>query len=291
MSEVTCVSTAAAVLGEGTLWDPDRQVVWWLDIKSAVLHAHDVNTGANRRQALEHRLTALGLTDRGDLIGCGDAGFVRLCVAADGRVRVVEILARPDEPAGNRFNDAKVDSAGRFWAGTMDDAERESCGSLYRLDARSLTQVRSGIAVPNGPCFLADGTMLATDTAAGIITAYTLDAAGNPRSERAFARFAPEDGYPDGMTVDAEDHVWVAFWDGACLRRVDPDGRVVQNIPLPVQRPTCPVFGGAALDRLYVASALIGLDAAALTLQPWSGGLLRLDVGVSGVPPSRFSLS
>jgi xylono-1,5-lactonase len=286
--DVTCVSDASAVLGEGPLWDPDRNVIWWVDIKSSVLHAHDTLTGGNRPQALEHRITALGLTSQGDLVGCGDQGFVRLEIDADLSVSVVAVLATLSEPPGNRFNDGKVDAEGRFWAGTMDDSEQEARGSLYRFDGSRVVRVRSGIAVPNGPCFLSDGTLLATDTSARVITAYTLDASGDPVSERVFARFDPADGYPDGMAVDEQDHVWVAFWDGGCLRRLSPAGDVVREVLLPVQRPTCPAFGGARLEHLYVSSATIGLDASVRSRQPWSGGLLRLDVGVRGRPVQRF---
>lgn len=290
MEEMTCVCEARASLGEGALWDPERKVVWWVDIKGRAIHCHDIEGGRNRRQALPRRLTALGLAGDRQLIACGDEGFELLDVDEDLRVSRAGLLAVPDEPAGNRFNDGKVDAAGRFWAGTMDDSETSASGALYRLRGRELAVVRTGIAVPNGPCFLADGTMLATDTAAGIVRAHQLDTEGRPLGERVFARFAPEQGYPDGMTVDAEDHVWIAFWDGACLRRLDPRGRVVQEIALPVLRPTCPVFGGEALDRLYVTSASVGLDDATLAREPWSGGLLRLDVGVRGRAPHRFAL-
>lgn len=288
MTKVTCVAHAGALLGEGTLWDPDRQVVWWVDIKAPAVHVHDVNTGENRRQSLARRITALGLTNQGDLVACGDDGFMLLAVSADLTVRVATILATPVEPAGNRFNDGKVDAAGRFWAGTMDDAERKSCGSLYRLGGRTAVRVRTGLEIPNGPCFLSDGTMLATDTAARVITAFDLDASGSPVAERIFAAFSSEQGYPDGMTVDEQDHVWVAFWDGACLRRLSPTGRVVQEIGLPVQRPTCPAFGGPQFENLYVSSASIGLDPGARSRQPESGGLLQLDVGVRGSAPGRF---
>jgi sugar lactone lactonase YvrE len=91
------------------------------------------------------------------------------------------------------------------------------------------------------------------------------------------------------MTVDVEGHVWIAFWDGGCLRRLDPLGKVVREVPLPVRRPTCPVFGGPMLDRLYVTSATVGLDAATLEREPWSGGLLRVDAGVRGRPPARYA--
>ena len=146
--KVQCVSAAGAQLGEGTLWDPARRCVWWVDIRSATLHAHNVAPGANHIQRLEHRLTALGHARAGGMVASGDQGFVRLEVAADLTVHVAAVLAQPREPAGNRFNDGKVDPAGRFWAGTMDDAEATARGSLYRLDAHGLARVRTTSSCP-----------------------------------------------------------------------------------------------------------------------------------------------
>jgi xylono-1,5-lactonase len=286
--EAVCISDLRSRLGEGTLWDAARDVIWTVDIKSATLDAYEIASGRAHRQSLPHRLTALGLHQAGGLIACGDCGIVRLTIETDLTVRIAETIAVPDERAGNRFNDGAVDPAGRFWAGTMDDAEKEASGCLYRLEGRDLTRVRSGISIPNGPCFLADGTMLATDTALDEIRAFTMDDAGNPSNERIFAGFAGREGHPDGMTLDAEGHVWVAFWDGGCLRRLSPAGRVVAEVPLPVRRPTCPVFGGPDLRDLYVSTASTGLDAETLRREPWSGGLLRLDVGVRGARPHRF---
>jgi D-xylonolactonase len=286
---ISCVSTAGASLGEGPLWDPSRGVIWWVDIKSPALHAHHVATGANRTQPLPARLTALGLAGSGGLVAIGDDGLVRLSVAADLTVSSAAVIAAIALAPGMRCNDGKVDAAGRFWAGTMDDAERSASGSLYRIAGQHVTAVRSEIGVPNGPCFLADGTLLTTDSARRCITALTLDGDGNPLTEHPFAQFTPGQGYPDGMTVDAEDHVWIAFWDGWCVRRLSRSGQIIAEIALPVQRPTCPVFGGPALDQLFITSATTGLSAEDRHRQPFAGGLLRLVPGTLGRDSHRFA--
>jgi sugar lactone lactonase YvrE len=228
-------------------------------------------------------LTALGIDAGAGLVAVGDTGFVRLCVGADLQVTIAEVIAPLALPPGIRFNDGKVDGAGRFWAGTMDDAERIADGSLYRLDrGGNLSSIRTHIGVPNGPCFFADGTMLFADSAARRISTLDLDCVGNPISERMFAQFTPEQGYPDGMTVDDEDHVWIAFWGGWCLRRMSRSGRIVAEVRLPVERPTCPAFGGPDLDCLFVTTATTGLTAVQLQQQPYAGGLLALKPGIRG---------
>jgi xylono-1,5-lactonase len=287
--QIECVAAAGARLGEGALWDAARGVVWWLDIRAAVLHCHEVQSGRNHAQDLDCRLTALGLADQGDLVACGDRGFVRLGIAQGFRARIKQVLQAPRERPGNRFNDGKVDDRGRFWAGTMDDAEGGAHGSLYRLEGNgNLSTVRTGMFVPNGPCFLADGTVLVTDSPRRHITALLLDERGEPIAEREFAQFGVEHGFPDGMTVDADNHVWVAFWDGWCVRRISPHGKIVAEIELPVQRPTCPTFGGEHLEDLYLTTASTGIAAERLSTQPLAGSLLRISTGVRGRTAGRF---
>jgi D-xylonolactonase len=287
--QIECVAAVRAQLGEGPLWDDERGLIWWLDIRSQILHRHEIATGINHAQALECQLTALALTQRNTFIACGERGFVRLSVAADLTVSISAVIAAPEERPGNRFNDGKVDDQGRFWAGTMDDEELGAFGSLYRLEAGGgVVRIRTGITVPNGPCFLDDGTVLTTDSPRGLITAIQLDRSGHPVAERVFARFEAAQGFPDGMTVDADNHVWVAFWDGWCVRRLSPAGQIVSEVTLPVRRPTCPVFGGDRLQQLYLTTAATGLTADALARQPWAGNLLRFDPGVRGRPQARF---
>ena len=287
--QVQCVAAVGAQLGEGALWDQGRGLIWWVDIRSTRLHRHEVATGLNASQSIECRLTALGLTTRNDLIACGDRGFVRLSVSPDLDVSINSVIAAPIERPGNRFNDGKVDDQGRFWAGTMDDEEQGAHGCLYRLEAAgSVVQLRTGLTVPNGPCFLADGTVLTTDSAQRLITALKLDSQGGIATAQTFASFSAAQGFPDGMTVDAEDHVWVAFWDGWCVRRLSPRGQIVAEVPVPVQRPTCPTFGGPGLRQLYLTTASTGLSAEALASQPWAGALLRFEPGVGGRPQGRF---
>lgn len=233
------------------------------------------------------RVSAIAPAARGGFIAATDHG---LCWAdpVEGRY---ELIAAPERHLpGNRSNDGKVDRVGRFWMGTMDDREEQATGSLYRLDPDlGWRQVDSGYRVTNGPAFSPDGrTLYHTDSALRTIYAFDLADDGTPCHRHALARFKDEDGYPDGMTVDAGACLWVAFWDGWCMRRLSPDGEVLRTVEMPVARPTSCAFGGAALDRLFVTSARIGLNEKALAVQPLAGALFMLDVGVRGLPERPF---
>jgi sugar lactone lactonase YvrE len=117
---------------------------------------------------------------------------------------------------------------------------------------------------------------------------FDLDDAGNPANRRVFLEFGEGDGYPDGMTVDAEGCLWIAFWDGSVIRRYAPQGDLLETIGMPVTRPTSCTFGGPDLDRLYVTSASIGLDETALRMQPNAGGLFMVTPGVQGIVDVPF---
>lgn len=109
------------------------------------------------------------------------------------------------------------------------------------------------------------------------------------RNERVFAAVPEDAGVPDGLCVDAQGFVWSAHWGGWRLTRYTPDGRIDRVVRLPVPQPTCPCFGGPALDVLYVSSAAIGMTEPDLAEAPHGGGLLALDVGVCGLPVNRFA--
>jgi D-xylonolactonase len=286
-AHVECVADVKAVLGEGPVWVEREAALYWLDIKGRKIFRLD-ESGERSEWDTPTMLGSIAPRESGGFVAASERGFV----AVDLEAGCFEPIVDPEEDRpGNRFNDGKVDRAGRFWAGSMDKEERQASGALYRLDPDlSWSRADDGYRVTNGPAFSPDGRLMyENDSALRVTYVFDLDAEGNASNRRVFARFGEADGYPDGMTVDCEGCLWIAFWDGWCVRRLAPSGERLAQIDLPVQRPTCPAFGGPALDRLYVTSATIGLDAKALEMQPCAGGLLLMSPGVSGLAEREFA--
>jgi sugar lactone lactonase YvrE len=286
-STVKCIADVRAVLGEGPVWVAREAALYWVDIKGRKIFRID-EQGERREWATPMRVGSLAPRASGGFIGGTDEGIAEIDLHAE-RFTIIDNPEAhlPD----NRFNDGKVDRSGRFWAGTMDDTEKNSTGTLYRVAADlSATAIDQGYKVTNGPAFSPSGDiMYHNDSARQVTYAFDLDAEGNASNRRVFARYGEGDGYPDGMTVDAEGCLWIAFWDGWCVRRYSPAGECIAKLDVPVSKPTSCAFGGADLDQLYITSASIGLDERDLATQPQAGGLFVAAPGVTGVSELPFA--
>ena len=290
MSDVVrCVQPAGAILGEGPLWCPREQALYWLDIKRPAIYRFDPRAGQTGNWSLPSDIGCMALREQGGMVVGLRTGFAFL----DLETGAVTALADPEaDRPDNRFNDGKVDRQGRFWAGTLNDAESEPLGSLYRLDREgAVTLMQDGAVVSNGIGWSPDDrTLYFTDSVIRTIWAFDFDpGSGGIANRRVFAEVPDGTGYPDGLTVDSEGYVWSAVWDGWRIVRYDPAGRIDREVVVPVQRPTSCMLGGPDLKTLYVTSASIHLDAEALERGPMAGGLFALEVGTAGLPEPRFA--
>ncbi len=286
-SEVLCVADVHAVLGEGPVWVERDAALYWVDIKGRQIFRLD-DRGKLDQWPTPYRVGSLAPRASGGFIAGTDRGIATLDLEG-GRF---EIAHHPEAHLpDNRFNDGKVDRHGRFWAGSMDDTEKDATGTLYRIDPGfRATRIDESYRVTNGPAFSPTGDLMYhNDSARRITYAFDLDGDGNAANRRVFATYQDGEGYPDGMTVDAEGCLWIAFWDGWCVRRYSPAGECLRKIDVPVSKPTSCAFGGADLDRLYITSASIGLDEAALAVQPQAGGLFMGSPGARGVAEIPFA--
>jgi xylono-1,5-lactonase len=296
-NNINCIWDAQATLGEGPLWVAREQAVYWVDIKQKLLHRLCIVTDHRISWAVPEQLTALAIRKEGGFVGTTRNGFCLIDVphsssrSASQPLHIRHIGSPREESAGNRFNDGKVDTQGRFWAGSMDDGEQNPTGALYRLDGNHQWQCCDrDYIITNGPTFSADGkTLYHTDTLARTIYAFDLDAQGALHNKRVFIQFDESSGFPDGMTVDAENCLWVCHFSGWGISRVSPEGEIISRIKLPVSNVTSCTFTGDNLDTLYITTARKGLTDAQLQEQPQAGGLFRYEPGVRGLPTNIYN--
>lgn len=289
MTEVQVAAKAANILGEVPVWDTETKALWWTEIEGKLLQRLDIESGEVSRWTLPERLGSFALREAGGLVCAFESGFAFF----DPESGQIDWIARPEaDVPRNRFNDGKTDRNGRFWAGTMDDRLSERTGALYRLDPDlSVHRMETGIGISNALCWSPDDTKFYfADTMVRQIWEYRYDArSGTISDRRIFTDMRDQPGNPDGSTIDAEGYMWNAQWDGWRLVRYAPDGQVDRVVELPVQKPTSVMFGGPDLSTLYVTTAIWDLDGEALAAQPLAGSLLAVDVGVRGLPETRFA--
>lgn len=289
MSGVQLLVDAHDRLGECALWDEREGVFWWTDIEGSVLKRRDA-AGTVRAWTLPERLGSFAFCEQEGLLLLGLASGVALF---DTRTEALApiIPVEADEPA-TRINDGRCDRQGRFVFGMYHKREAPA-GGIYRVhpDLRIERLPLPATGVANSIAFSPDGaTMYYTDSPTRTIWRLDYAAGGRIGEPQVFVKLSGDEGFADGSCVDAEGGLWNAQWDGGRVVRYDARGRETTRLALPVTRPTCPSFGGAGLDVLYVTSARGGLDKDALRTQPAAGGVFTLEPGFRGLPESRFRL-
>ena len=288
MTEWQTAVPAGAELGERPYWDGSGLV--WVDIPAGHLHRYQPGHGdeivlALSRGGSPEPLSAAAPRRGGGYVLATAEGF-RLA-GLDGRLE--EGAIRPLGMAADaEFNDGACDPAGRFWAGTVTHDMRPGAGALYHLDADgTVTTMLDGVTESNGIGWSADGaTMYFVDSGESEprIRAFGFDvASGELGAARDLACFPAAGAVPDGLVVDAEDTLWVAMWGGGEVRRYAPDGGLLAALPVPVSQPTCPAFGGAELDKLYLTSAWQDMTTAQRAAEPLAGHVLHTRPGARGM--------
>ncbi|MUW15917.1 SMP-30/gluconolactonase/LRE family protein [Halorubrum sp. CBA1125] len=280
MARVERVADTTAHTGEGPLWHPDEGRLYWVDIPAGRLHRYDPETERDEVAYETDGVPIGGFTVEADgALLLFTRGRVERLVPGES---TTERVATVD--ADTRFNDVIADPEGRVFAGTMPGSG--ALGDLYRIDTDgSVRVVVEGIDVPNGMGFSGDGTTFyLTESASRRIDAFDYDyATGEIANRRSFVETPPGDGVPDGMTVDAADHLWSARWDGGRVVRYDPSGAVVDAVSLPARKVASVTFGEPSRDALYLTTALAGRDRS--VEGDGAGALFR----VTGLAPSGRS--
>jgi L-arabinonolactonase len=289
--EITCVVDAKALLGEGTVWDPAAQCLWWIDIYARAIHRYEPASGNSSRFQAPERPGALGVRRNGGLVVAMRDGFHFFDPATQQFQHVAD--AEP-QFAETRMNDGRTDRQGRFWSGTVfevEGARSRPIGALYRLDVdHSCHKVVDSVGCSNGLAWSPDGrTMYFTDSCAPHVWAWDFDpASGAVDNRRLFIDLSPINGASDGATVDAEGCYWLTLPFKSQLQRYDPAGRFMRAIELPTDAPTCCEFGGKDLTTLYVTTARLRRSEEELQDQPLAGGLFAIETGVRGLASSPF---
>ncbi|MGP2491212.1 SMP-30/gluconolactonase/LRE family protein [Mesorhizobium sp. PUT5] len=282
---VTHLAASRCRLGEGPLWIAEREELVFVDIlKREVLTWHA--TRGLARRAMDRRVTCIVLDRDGGFVVAAERGLCRMVPETGALVGMgLDTIS----PEGTLTNDGKCDRQGRLVFGSKDLAEADRIGRKLSYDGKKVTDF-GPIGIFNGPAFSPAGDRIYfADTPTQVIETATYDpetgAVGKPEP---FVRLKKGEGYPDGMTVDAEGCLWNARWDGWAIARYAADGTLLQEIAMPVSRPTSLAFGGERLETLFVTSAQQGTEDGPIAAEPQAGDLFACRPGARGLSETPF---
>lgn len=273
-----------ATLGEGPLWDRDRGLLWFVDIARATIHRFAPDTGEHCSWPAPAKVGWVALADGGDLIAGLAKGLYRFTPDEAGFALLHAV--ETDHPA-TRVNDGTRGPDGTYWFGTMSAMASPPHGRFYRYDGKAVSEVEIPPAqITNGPAVSLDGrTLYAVNTLKRAIHAYSIEADSSLGNERLFAKIDTADGYPDGVTCDAEGGVWVGLWNGWAARRYDASGVVTDVVRFPVANITKIALGGADGRTAYATTAREGAEGDTSGHQPLGGDVFSFRVAISGFAP------
>ncbi|MDR6263894.1 SMP-30/gluconolactonase/LRE family protein [Roseobacter sp. N2S] len=266
------------ILGEGPLWHPTRNQLFWFDILGKKLLSEN-----GQEWAFDEHVSAAGWVSDTVLLIASESELFRFDLTSGARQPVVPLEA--DNPL-TRSNDGRADPQGGFWIGTMGKQAEPEAGAIYRYYRGALRQLFDKISITNSICFAPDGTCAYfADTRRRQITQVALDRDGWPVGDPSvFVDLQAEGVNPDGSVVDAQGCLWNAQWGAHRVARYDTRGQFLQAISFPAEQISCPAFGGADLKTLFATSAADGLDGVI------EGQTFALTLDVAGQPEHRVLL-
>jgi sugar lactone lactonase YvrE len=280
---------AAAVLGEGPVWDEVLQRLYWIDIKSKKVYRYDPVTKHTESWDVDQMVGCIVPLSDGRILCALQDKLVELNTADGSQVTLAPIEAgSPDI----RCNDGKADAAGRLWVGTLHIPGDKHKAALYRVDNRLLPEQQVGnLSISNGLGWSLDNrNMYLVDTPEKHVLKFDFSLVdGTVTNQQVILKLDEEDGSPDGMCVDAEGMIWIAFYGGKKVGRYDPaTGKKLAEIKVPAINVTCCTFGGSDLDTLYITTARDGVSEEELKAFPGTGSLFSVKPGVKGLPANAF---
>ncbi|NRB19368.1 MAG: SMP-30/gluconolactonase/LRE family protein [Rhodobacteraceae bacterium] len=274
------------ILGEGPLWHPLRQQLFWFDIITCKLmsrhHDRALDWSFNRY------VSAAAWIDKFHLLIASETGLSQFNLDTGHEDMICPIEAEQSE---TRSNDGRADPWGGFWMGTMSKVGAPTMGTLYRWFKGELRVLQTKMNTPNAICFdKGRNCAYYCDTKTRIIWRQPVaPSTGWPIGDPAVfvdlrARANQPEHKPDGAVVDADGCLWSAQWGSARVARYSPDGQFLSAIDLPTGHTSCPAFGGPDLTTLYVTTASQKLPANAQDWQQTAGQTFAIETTVHGLP-------
>ncbi len=287
-SKIKCAWKTKLLLGEGTLWVSKLNSIFFVDIKKKKILILNIKT--NKKKILKvNKEIGFVAHIKENIFILGLKSEIRI-INLKNLKNLYSLKIELDKP-NNRIHDGKTDPMGRVWFGTMDNLEKKQSGSLYCLDdGLKLRKVDDKYFITNGPAFLNKNNFYHTDSKKRVIYKIKINNKLKIIKKSIFIKFSKKEGFPDGMTTDIKNNLWVCHYHGACISVYDLKGSKIHQIYLPVKNVTNCTFGGIKNDELFISTARKGMSSKELKKYPLSGSLFRVKTNMRGTKTISFKI-
>jgi len=273
-----------AELGEGAFWNYKTQEFYWVDIIGKSLNIYNPSTKTNKNLDMPSAIsTVVAYTAQEAVVALVD-GIYKVNLQS-GELSVLSDVEK--EMTWNRFNDGKCDPNGNLWVGSMHYDQNKPLASVYKIEENgNTTKMIDSVTISNGIVWTKDSkTMYYIDTPTANIMAYDFNIQSSTISNgRVAVKVKEKDGFPDGMTIDENDMLWVGMWNGNAIANYNPrTGELVSKIEVPAHNVTSCAFGGENLDTLYITTSSLDMTDEEKEKYPLAGSIFKIKPGVNGV--------
>ena len=289
-NKVELVYEISSKLGEGAIWNYKTNELYWIDIEGKKLHVYQPEKNKNKTIEMPCRIgTVVPSENKGEVVVALEDGIYVVNLVTEEINVLSDVESNMPE---NRFNDGKCDPNGNLWVGSMHLKQSEPKASLYKVNEFGETEkMLKNITISNGIVWSKNGkTMYYIDTPTKKIRAFDFDISTSTISnERTVVEVDEKEGYPDGMTIDENDMLWVGMWNGNAVAQFNPKtGELVRKIQVPAHNVTSCAFGGENLDELYITTASVDMTDEEKKQYPLAGSVFKIKLDVKGIESSFF---
>lgn len=289
ISSVELAFKIKTTVGEGPLWDEKTQRLLWIDVLEGKIFSFDPRDQSNLEIRIGGHVGSIALTDSEKLLAAVKDEIVSIDFNSFSVTSILKVII--DE--NFRFNDGRVDARGRFVVGSMGYEPLPGTASLYSYTyPYEVETILDNVGLSNGLCWSEDNKRFYyIDTLAAEVAQFSYDIENGKISNRkSLIKFEHSQGAPDGMTIDREGNLWIAFWGGGCIRRISPAGAVISVHELPISHVTSASFGGEKMNQLFITSASYLLNEDDFAREPLAGSLFVMETDTEGFPEHRINL-
>lgn len=267
-------STIKSDLGEGVYYDQISGTLFWVDINNNKIHSS--KSSRITTYSLDKQVSAIvGFREENLFVICSD-GVFKFNLNTKNFIKLCAIPAQYLKE-NYRTNDGTMIHEGNFIFGIMDkNANKPGAVIISNKDEHKV--VDTDICIPNSFIVSQENEILISDSIKNIIYKYNFSKEWTSLIKRSvWADFSSKQYVPDGGCIILDNRIFIAIWDGHKIIELDINGNIIDEIVLPVPRPTSCTYDKNK-KHLFVSSAREGLSTKDLEAYPLSGSILEVQL-------------